>query len=187
MLNFKSRVISFCLAFLLHFLLLLLFCWGLFEKNAAPPHVVVLDVVMIGEDVKHRNKIIRRQEAHHENQKQVKDLHHNSALNSPNQAQHFHSQSELDVEGSKDQQQKVVPLFNPLPQIPAYLRDEVFESEAVARFYLDKMGNVARVELIKACEDPRLNVLLLKSLRSWKFSASGKESVQDVRVKFRVD
>ena len=65
-----------------------------------------------------------------------------------------------------------VLVHNPLPQIPEELRLEAFQSEATARFYIDIAGNVEKVDLIKSCANPRLNNLLLKALRQWKFSPS---------------
>ncbi|OFW80609.1 MAG: hypothetical protein A2887_00420 [Alphaproteobacteria bacterium RIFCSPLOWO2_01_FULL_40_26] len=80
----------------------------------------------------------------------------------------------------------VAPIYQPLPEIPEDLRFEAFNSSAVARFYIAKDGSVSDVKLIKPCANPRLNHLLLKSLRNWKFDSSLKVFIQDIRVNFKV-
>lgn len=72
----------------------------------------------------------------------------------------------------------------PLPEIPEDLRQEAFNSYAIVRFYVAKDGSFS-LELIKPCNNPRLNQLLLQSLRKWKFSAV--ESTIDIRVNFKVE
>ena len=81
---------------------------------------------------------------------------------------------------------KVLILYGPLPKIPDHLRDEAFNSFAMARFRINKDGS-SKVELIEPCSNPELNYLLLKSLAKWKFAESDKNSVQDIRVNFRVE
>ena len=78
-----------------------------------------------------------------------------------------------------------------LPQIPDELRDEAFKSFAVARFHINKNGNV-KVELIQPCSSPQLNRLLLNSLQKWQFAPATKngapiDSVRDIRVDFKVE
>ena len=84
---------------------------------------------------------------------------------------------------------KLSPIFHPLPQIPDELRLEAFNSKALARFYISAAGEVVKVELLKPCANPRLNSLLLKSLKKWKFPASnnGKDLQQDIEVEFKVE
>lgn len=83
--------------------------------------------------------------------------------------------------------EKIIAIYQPLPAIPDDLRQEAFNSFAIARFYIDKNGAVEKVELIQGASSPRLNLLLLKSLRNWKFSATDKTSTQDIRVTFEVE
>lgn len=181
-----SQLLSFVLALLIHLVLLAVFYFAALRQNKTPPQFVVLDVEMIGDVAKDG----RQKAHHHKNQRSLKDLHE---VDSVNEVRHSHAKFESEASDSKqndvmqkNSQQQVVALFNPLPQIPADLRHEAFESEAIARFFIDQAGNVERVELIKMCDNPRLNSLLLKSLRSWKFAAAGKASTQDVKVKFIV-
>jgi protein TonB len=84
------------------------------------------------------------------------------------------------------------PIYQPLPDIPADLRSEAFSTFAIAHFNIDADGS-ATVRLIKPCENPQLNYLLLKSLQSWKFSPARNDkgeaisSVQDIKVRFKVE
>ena len=78
----------------------------------------------------------------------------------------------------------------PLPKIPDDLREQAFSLTAVARFHIAADGTAA-VELATPTPNPRLNRLLLDSLRNWKFFPAMKDgrpvaSVQDVRVQFEV-
>ncbi len=89
---------------------------------------------------------------------------------------------DLANEGAKN----LIPLYQPLPAIPNELRDEAFNSKAVARFYIAKDGTITKVILTQPCANPKLNHLLLKSLQKWKFGASDSESTQDISVNFEV-
>ncbi|MBU6338449.1 MAG: hypothetical protein KGQ36_00525 [Rickettsiales bacterium] len=91
-----------------------------------------------------------------------------------------------DKNNNSDSQNKVLVKYGPLPKIPDHLRDEAFNSFAIARFYINEDGS-ARAELIKPCTNPELNYLLLKSLQKWKFAESNKESIQDIKVNFTVE
>lgn len=81
---------------------------------------------------------------------------------------------------------KAAIVARPLPEIPADLRNEAFKSFAIARFNIKKDGSFT-VELIKPCANPRLNQLLLKSLKKWQFSSSNNDHIQDIRVNFKVE
>lgn len=56
----------------------------------------------------------------------------------------------------------------PMPTIPDELRDEAFSAAALARFHVAPDGSVT-VELVKPTQNPRLNRLLLDSLKKWRF------------------
>ncbi len=60
------------------------------------------------------------------------------------------------------------PSAQPLPTIPDDLRQDAMNEVATARFHVAVDGSVT-VELIKPTQNPRLNRLLLQSLKSWKF------------------
>lgn len=80
----------------------------------------------------------------------------------------------------------VKAIYNPLPIIPNYLRKESFNSSAIARFYINKDGEVVKVDLIKPCANPKLNHLLLKSLKKWRFTPYNQDLVKDIKVNFEV-
>ena len=87
---------------------------------------------------------------------------------------------------SNSREKNSAPTYHPLPEIPDDLRQEAFSSYATARFYINGNGLVENVELIKPCNNPKLNHLLVKSLRNWRFSAREKNWSQDINVNFEV-
>ncbi len=78
------------------------------------------------------------------------------------------------------------PLYQILPEIPDDMRYEAMKSQAIARFYIDKNGSVNKVELLKPTNVPKLNYLLLKSLKQWQFSPSNQSLTQDIKIDFEV-
>jgi periplasmic protein TonB len=66
------------------------------------------------------------------------------------------------------------PILQPLPVIPDELRQDAMNETATARFHVAADGS-ATVELIKPTQNPRLNRLLLDSLKHWKFIPVIKE------------
>jgi len=79
----------------------------------------------------------------------------------------------------------------PLPVIPDELREDAMNERARARFHIAADGSVT-VELVKPTQNPRLNRLLLDTLKGWKFNPAVKdgkpvESIQvmDVRVQVK--
>jgi len=78
----------------------------------------------------------------------------------------------------------------PLPKIPDDLREETFSVTAVARFQIAADGT-ATVELARPTPNPRLNRLLLDTLKNWRFFPAMKDgkpvaSVQEIRIQFEV-
>jgi protein TonB len=67
-------------------------------------------------------------------------------------------------------------LYNPTPEIPDDLREDVIEAEAIARFTVSYDGTAA-VTLEKPTSNPRLNQVLLDTLKQWKFSPAIKNGV----------
>jgi len=87
--------------------------------------------------------------------------------------------------------QSATPSFKPLPKIPDDLRVEAFQSYAIARFHIATDGSF-KVELIKPCNNPKLNFLLLESLKKWQFTPEKHlgifmPSTKDIRVEFKVE
>jgi periplasmic protein TonB len=81
-------------------------------------------------------------------------------------------------------------IVQPMPVIPDELREEAMSEKATARFHIAADGT-ATVELIKPTQNPRLNRLLLETLRQWRFSPAmeqGKpvESVETMVIRVQV-
>jgi protein TonB len=85
----------------------------------------------------------------------------------------------------------VKSIFQPLPVIPDELRQDAMNESAVARFQIAADGTTT-VELIRPTQNPRLNRLLLDTLRNWRFApamqdgkpvASTKDQVIRVNVR----
>ena len=95
----------------------------------------------------------------------------------------------LETTNSKNnlEAKKIAPLFQPLPEIPLDMRNEAFSAKIIAKFYIEKDGSVSDVELLEISHNPRLNLLLLKSLKKWRFEASDQALTQIINVKFAVE
>ena len=65
-------------------------------------------------------------------------------------------------------------LIHPLPAIPDELREEAMNEAATARFQIGVDGS-ATVALVKPTQNPRLNRLLLETLKNWQFMPAIKE------------
>jgi protein TonB len=67
-------------------------------------------------------------------------------------------------------------IYAPTPVIPDDLREDVMQTEAVARFDVTFDG-VSQVTLEKPTSSPRLNQVLLDTLKQWKFFPAVKDGV----------
>jgi periplasmic protein TonB len=67
-------------------------------------------------------------------------------------------------------------IYAPTPVIPDDLREDVMQTEAVARFNVSFDG-VSEVTLEKPTSSPRLNQVLLETLKQWKFFPAVKNGV----------
>ncbi len=81
-------------------------------------------------------------------------------------------------------------LIHPLPVIPDDLRNGALNEVAQVRFHITRSGEVS-VELLQATRDPRLNRLILSTLKTWKFFpaiADGHpiDSTQDLDIHINV-
>jgi periplasmic protein TonB len=77
-----------------------------------------------------------------------------------------------------------------MPSLPDNLREDAYQMIAIARFDIHADGTI-EVELSKPTQNPRLNALLIETLRKWRFFPAMQgghpvESHQDVRVHFNV-
>jgi protein TonB len=81
-------------------------------------------------------------------------------------------------------------IYAPTPVIPDDLREDVMQTEAVAHFNVSFDGT-SEVTLAKPTSSPRLNQVLLESLKQWKFFPAVKNGVAivssfDVRIPITV-
>jgi periplasmic protein TonB len=67
-------------------------------------------------------------------------------------------------------------IYAPTPVIPDDLREDVMQTEAVARFNVSFEG-ISEVTLEKPTSSPRLNQVLLDTLKQWKFFPAIKNGV----------
>jgi protein TonB len=67
-------------------------------------------------------------------------------------------------------------IFAPTPEIPDDLREQVFESVAVAHFKVGYDG-VVEVSLTKPTENPQINQMLLDALKQWRFFPAMRQGV----------
>jgi len=157
---------AFFATFLLHFLLFVSFFDFDFKSENQP--VVALEIELItpgkAQTQNQRAEKIRLQKNTHQ----------------PSDHVHLHE------ENDSIHSEQIDPILHPLPEIPDDLRDEAFSSRAVARFHIGENGEVAKVDLIQPCSNPRLNVLLLKSLQKWKFPRESSGKTQEISVTFLV-
>lgn len=160
---------SFILSITIHLVVIAAFIFDFAQKFEIPKVSLVIDAKLIGEVAHHAANDSKKDSS--------KKSHSDGAMSGKDIAHEEHD----------DHAQKTLPIYQPLPEIPSDLRFEAFNSEAIARFYITPSGSVENVELIKPCSNPKLNHLLLKSLRNWKFNSSKKASTQDIRVNFKVE
>ena len=81
-------------------------------------------------------------------------------------------------------------IFAPTPEIPDDLREQIFESVAVAHFKVGYDGAV-EVSLTKPTENPQINQMLLDTLKQWRFFPAMRQGVAiasefDVRIPIAV-
>ncbi len=82
-------------------------------------------------------------------------------------------------------------IYQPSPKIPDDLRREAFSTYALARFHVAADGS-ATVELTSPSQNPRLNRILLETLKTWKFAPATQNgnpvaATFDIRVHFTVE
>jgi protein TonB len=81
-------------------------------------------------------------------------------------------------------------IYAPTPTIPEDLRENVFQAVAIAHFKVSPDGTV-EVTLAQPTLNPRLNQILLNTLREWKFFPAMKDGIAinsefDVRIPITV-
>ena len=177
--------LSFAVGFLIYFLLLGFFAFLFFKKLQMPQVALEVDAELVSDISAHEKSKSREEKSDLEKISSEKNAQQKSSEEKlePHKANANKEESEVQKNSAK----KIPPLFQPLPEIPQELRYEAFNSKAVARFHVDAAGNVVGVDLIKPTSNPKLNQLLLKSLRKWKFAASRSGITQDIAVNFTVE
>jgi len=83
-----------------------------------------------------------------------------------------------------------VPSMHRCQQIPDDLRQNVFETVAVAHFQVGVDGG-AKVSLAQPTSNPRLNLLLLDALKQWRFFPAMRNGIAvdsqfDIRIPIAV-
>jgi protein TonB len=94
-------------------------------------------------------------------------------------------------ESAGTQQMGARALYQPKPVLPEDLRDQSMHLVVRARIHIAADGGL-QIELLKPAPDPRINQLVLNTLKTWRFFPAlqaGKPvaSVQDVNVAFDVN
>jgi len=77
-------------------------------------------------------------------------------------------------------------IYAPTPTIPDELREDVFQAVAIAHFKVSPDGTV-EVTLEQPTRNPRLNQILLNTLRQWKFFPAMRDGIAinsefDIRI-----
>lgn len=148
------------------------------QKQFLIPQITI-DAEMIGEEIGKKTQPKLKQKT-----TQEKHNDKTSDLKAKETKKTFHDHHLSEKQDSKIFKAKIIS--QPLPQIPDDLRKEAFATKAIARFYILANGNVEKIELIKMANNPKLNFLLMKSLKKWRFEANSQNSTQDIEVAFEV-
>ena len=82
-------------------------------------------------------------------------------------------------------------IYRPMPKIPDELREEALSAVAVVRFHIMEDGT-ATVEFVTPTPDPRINQLILNTLKTWRFFPALKfgkpvRSVREIKIHLEID
>lgn len=178
----KYPLTSFLTSLLIWAIIFFTFSWWVFPKNHQKVKAINIDANLI-EPVKsvtenQKNSLPKRVE-----EKQISDKLPEKPTVKPKEGTGSY--------GINSQNQIATPTYQPLPQIPDELRREAYYSYAIARFHIAADGTFT-VKLIKPCNNPTLNYLLLQSLKKWQFLPEKRwgvfvSSTKDIRVGFKVE
>lgn len=171
-----------------------IYFFGLFFANKIinskinyPEVSIEIDAEMIGnENIYEQNSkfvsgLQKISDLNHKNQ--VNDHQH---LNDNNQNNQNESSKILDSNENL-KAQKIPPIFQPLPEIPEDLRYQIFSTTITAKFYIDENGEVYEVELVNPSNIPKLNMILIKTLKRWRFPRKFQKFQQIINVEFIVE
>jgi len=161
---------------------------GLKEKNSEKNPLISLEIEadFVGIINQHQEKSTMQKEKNI-NKIQLPQIS-KKEFNEKQQIEPKQENKALETTNSKNnlEAKKIAPLFQPLPEIPLDMRNEAFSAKIIAKFYIEKDGSVSDVELLEISHNPRLNFLLLKSLKKWRFEGSDQDFEQIINVKFAV-
>lgn len=162
---------------------------GLKEKNIEKNPLISLEIEadFIGLFNQHQEKSTIQKEKNI-NKIQLPQIS-KKAFNEKQKIEPSQQNKAIETSNSKNnlEAKKIAPLFQPLPDIPFDMRNEAFSTKIIAKFYIEKDGSVSAVELLEISHNPRLNLLLLKSLKKWRFEPSNQALTQVINVKFAVE
>jgi outer membrane biosynthesis protein TonB len=173
--------LSYSLAIFL-FSALLLIDLKFFPQNLLPPQISLQIDASIGD-----KKILGDNHQHESSKKIVK-----KSINNSHNDEHIESDKNTDISKEKNLQNNqnpasnIKPIYQPLPEIPEELRYQFMQTNAIAKFYITSTGMVEKVELIQPSNSPKINYLLLQSLKQWQFPASKQSSTQEIKINFKV-
>ncbi len=180
----KYPFINFAFAIITYLFLLLFFALSFLQRNEAPQVSLTIDANLIGEGNVHAKAKVKQRKV--VDLQQVKDERKTEKSAQEKLEPQQEKEAQEEEEEFHEISQKIAPIYQPLPEIPDDLRYEAFNTKAVARFFVLKNGEVFEVKLAKPSASPKLNHLLLKSLRKWKFPKNEKGFVQEITVTFKV-
>jgi len=168
---------------------LAILCYGLillasvffYQNHQTQPKISLQIDAKIFDQLRHGN------DHQHEFSKKISPTKNNKAQHS---YQHLEGKKPQLSESKKSNPstlaQNLAPLYQPLPDIPEELRYEAMRTKALARFNIATDGTVKSVDLIQPSNSPKLNYLLIKSLKQWRFEASNHEASQEISITFEV-
>lgn len=180
--------LSFAVGLMLYFLGLAALVFFAFRTEQNSQISLTIDTELVGKTMQHEKsqvkKLLKEKNLEEVAMQKRKEKKSDEEKVEPNEA---NANKEEHNSDKKQRAQKLEPAYHPLPAIPDELRFEAFNSYAIARFYISASGVVEKVELIKPCSNPKLNQLLLKTLKNWTFNSSHAPSTRDIRVTFKVE
>ncbi len=186
----KYPIISLTSATLIWLLLIIIVSYKFYNNQTTNPAQIIIDSSLItlnkSPSIKEEARNISPQIRNLPSLKEYKKIR--SIPNNLSNSNHISEHKTYSQEGNNNKQ--AIAVYRPLPAIPDELRQEAFNSYALARFYINKDGST-RVELLKPSANPKLNQLLLQQLHKWKFTPQQKmglaiDSIQDIKVEFIV-
>lgn len=180
----KYPITSLAISLLIWSIFFVVVGWVFFKNNHQPDAITIdanLIVTKKNSDHHPKTKAVVQKPTPAKDLAKTKDLIKTTTTRPSSNSNNNHELSD----------KKASTIYQPLPTIPDELREEAFSTVAIARFHIATDGS-ATVELIKPCANPKLNHLLLVSLRRWRFTPArhlgvATPSTEDIQVRFKVE